>query len=79
MNDTLLIGAHQNQLFATLLPEERMVAESLLQAAPNYRYNLKGFPPLDTSPAPGPEIGSSSGEGDDGVDQVASVGLTVAA
>jgi hypothetical protein len=60
MNDTLLIGAHQNQLFATLLPEERMVAESLLQAAPNYRYNLKGFPPLDTSPAPGPESAAAA-------------------
>jgi hypothetical protein len=54
MSDTVLIGASQQQFLATLSPEERMLAESLLQAAPSYRYNLKGFPPLDAVPEPGP-------------------------
>ena len=54
MSDTVLIGASQQQFPAMLSPEERMIAESLLQAAPSYRYNLRGFPPLDTTPEPGP-------------------------
>ena len=45
MSDTVLIGASQQQFLAMLSPEERMIAESLLQAAPNYRYQLRGVPP----------------------------------
>lgn len=37
VSDTVLIGSEQGQVFATLSPEEQMIAESLLKAAPGYR------------------------------------------
>jgi hypothetical protein len=54
MGQTVLLGAYQKQLFAMLPPDERYFAETLLRAAPNYRYELSGLPKLNPSPAPGP-------------------------
>ena len=54
VSDTVLIGSEQRQVFATLSPEEQMIADSLLKAAPGYRYELSGLPRLDPPPPPGP-------------------------
>jgi len=50
--------AHQfcplkQQVYATLSPEERELAESLLHVNPNYRYDRSGLPKLDPTPAAG--------------------------
>ena len=53
-----MAGAHQccplkQQVYATLSPEEREFAESLLYVHPNYRYDRSGLPKLDPIPAAG--------------------------
>jgi hypothetical protein len=50
--------AHQfcplkQQVYATLSPEERELAQSLLHVNPNYRYDRSGLPKLDPTPAAG--------------------------
>ena len=54
MHDTILPGAERARFFATLSPSERHIAENLLQAAPNYRYELSDLPKIHPPPAPGP-------------------------
>lgn len=60
MAETVLLGAFQNRIVAQLAPDERHIAESLLKAAPNYRYDLSGLPRLDPPPAPGPESAAAA-------------------
>ena len=60
MQDTILLGAEQSRLLAALPADESCIAESLLKAAPNYRYELSGLPKLDPMPAPGPESAAAA-------------------
>ena len=60
MSETVLLGADQNRVLAMLAPDERCIADSLLNAAPNYRYDLSGLPRLDPPPAPGPESAAAA-------------------
>jgi hypothetical protein len=53
MHDTNLPDFDQLRLLATLPPDERQLAESLLKAAPTYTYNRSGLPKLDPPPAAG--------------------------
>jgi|HubBroStandDraft_4_1064222.scaffolds.fasta_scaffold25271_3 hypothetical protein len=41
-------------MLAALSPEERAIADNILCASPNYRYDLRCLPPIDPPPAPGP-------------------------
>jgi hypothetical protein len=47
-------------LFNTLSPDEREIAESILKASPNYRYDLRGLPPLDPPPTSGPAAAAAA-------------------
>jgi len=60
MSDTVLLGADQDRVLARLASDERYIAESLLKAAPNYRYELSGLPRLDPMPAPGAESAAAA-------------------
>ena len=53
MQDTILPGGEQSRLLAALSPDERYIAESLLNAMPGYRYEMSGLPSLEPLPAPG--------------------------
>ena len=60
-----MAGAHQfcplkQQVYATLSPEEREFAESLLHVHPNYRYDRSGLPKLDPIPAAGGDAAGGS-------------------
>lgn len=52
MAETLLPGAYQKRLFATLPAHERCIAESLLRAAPRRGYPLTGLPGLESPRSP---------------------------
>ena len=60
MSETLLLGAEQDRVLAMLASDERHIAQSLLKARPNYRYELSGLPRLDPPPAPGPESAAAA-------------------
>jgi len=47
-------------LFNSLSPDEREIAESILKASPNYRYDLRGLPSLDPPPTPGPAAAAAA-------------------
>jgi hypothetical protein len=77
MHDTILPGTEQSRLLAALPPDERCIAEGLLKAAPNYRYEMSGLPEARSAAGPWSRIRRSGCEGDDGVGQVAADRLTV--
>jgi hypothetical protein len=60
MSDTVLLGADHKRVLAMLAPDERCIAESLLNVSPNYRYELSGLPRLDPPPAPGAESAAAA-------------------
>lgn len=53
MHETILPGGEQSRLLAALSPDERYIAERLLNAAPDYRYEMSRLPGLEPPPPPG--------------------------
>jgi hypothetical protein len=60
MGETVLLRASQKRLFANLPPDDSQIAENLIWAVPNHRYDLSGLPKLDPPPAPGPASGPAA-------------------
>ena len=60
MGEILLLEAYRNRRVLNLPRAERMIAESLLKVAPDYRYECSGLPRLDPAPAPGPESAAAA-------------------
>ena len=54
MGEVVSLDAYRNRPFVNLPRPERIIAESLLKVAPDYRYECSGLPKLYPPPAPGP-------------------------
>ena len=60
MAEIVLLEACRNRRFVNLPRPERIIAESLLKVAPDYRYDCSGLPRLDPPPPPGPESAAAA-------------------
>ena len=60
MGEIVSLQAYRNWRLANLTRPERLIAESLLKVAPDYRYACSGLPKLDPMPAPGPESAAAA-------------------
>ena len=60
MGEIVSLDAYRHRRSVNLPRPERLIAESLLKVAPDYRYACSGLPKLDPMPAPGPQSAAAA-------------------